>query len=443
MSAIRGFALDEDTEWNLKLQKDELGIGGTLDLNGHRLVIKDSVNLRSGAIDFDRGILEIQGDFSIGKSLDWSDGFDVSTGYLIMDEATDVMVVNGDFTVWTSSVSTLSNGTMYIFGDFAQHGMYPASALYHANGYGFDATDSHMVVLCGTEPQDVFFEGKYSGFATLKCMQPDSQYTFNPAQCWNKLIDYQTIMVSNFVNRMYTVALGREAEPGGVDYWAAQLLAYEIDGAGIANGFILSPEFTGRGYSDAEFIQTLYQTFFDRSADTEGLNYWTKALNGGHSREYVLSGFVNSNEFNSLCSAFGISRGMLKEDGTAINQGIWRFAGRLYTKVLERDGEKDGMEYWALRIADGINTPEDAAKGFFQSEEYVSKNTTDEKYIQALYATFMDREPDQGGMEYWLNKLAGGTSREEALSGFAQSDEFKGIMEEYGLLDIGLRRSDL
>ena len=236
-----------------------------------------------------------------------------------------------------------------------------------------------------------------------------------------------------FVNRMYTVALGRDPEKGGVEYWTKQLLAYEIDGAGIANGFITSPEFVSRNYSDAEYIAILYRTFFDREADSEGLAYWTNKLNEGFSREFMLAGFVNSDEFFSLCATFGISKGYMNEDGTAVNAGIYRFTERLYTKILERDGEKGGIEYWVKRIANKEDTPEVAAQSFFRSGEYLAKNTTNEKYVKTLYVTFLDREAEPAGLEYWLNLLSSGTSREQALNEFAQSTEFQGILAEYGL----------
>lgn len=236
-----------------------------------------------------------------------------------------------------------------------------------------------------------------------------------------------------FVERMYTVALGRTAESGGVDFWKNQLRTYEVDGAGIARGFILSSEFVNRGYSNAEYVQILYRTFLGREADEGGFAYWINVLNAGQSREYVLSGFVNSVEFDGLCSEYGISRGFLKEDGTAINSGIWRFTERLYKKVLGRNGEKDGVEFWTLQIANGACTPETVGKSFFGADEYLQKNTSDETYIRTLYSAFMDREPDVDGMNNWVNILRSGTGRDTVLSGFAQSAEFKGIMQSFGL----------
>ncbi len=239
--------------------------------------------------------------------------------------------------------------------------------------------------------------------------------------------------VMAFVERMYTVALGRNAEESGANYWAEQLLAGENDGAGIARGFFLSPEFMNSGHSNNEYVKRLYRTFFDREPAEEEVNYWMGKLANGESREFVLSGFVNSNEFDVLCSGFGISRGFLRQNGEAINPGISQFAERLYTKVLERAGEKEGVEYWTLLIADGVCTPEAAAKSFFKSPEYQNKKTSNTHYIEACYRTFMGREAEPDGMVYWKNVMANGATRDDVLAGFAASAEFQQILREYGL----------
>ncbi len=236
-----------------------------------------------------------------------------------------------------------------------------------------------------------------------------------------------------FVSRMYTVALGREAETDGLDFYTDRLFAGDSNGACLAESFLTSPEFKGKGYDDAQYVKVLYRTFFDREPAAEEVNYWVEKLASGQPRAFVLSGFVNSVEFDNLCTSYGISRGFMKEDGKPLNPGIGRFVERFYTVVLERAGEKEGIEYWSLQIANGKCTPKDAAKSFFLSEEYINKNTSDEKYIITLYKTFMDREPEDGGIEYWQGVLNGGATREQILEGFADSAEFQGIMAGFGL----------
>ena len=251
--------------------------------------------------------------------------------------------------------------------------------------------------------------------------------------CGKILYKSELYPVAVFVERMYTVALGREAELGGLEFYATRLLAGDSNGACLAQSFLCSPEFLNKGYDDAQYVKVLYKTFFDREPAAEEVNYWVGQLNGGKTRAFVLAGFVNSVEFDDLCTSYGISRGFMREDGKPINPGIGRFAERLYTVVLERAGEKEGIEYWILSMANGVCTPKDAAKNFFLSPEYVSKKTSDVYYIVTLYGTFMDREPEYNEVEYWKGVLKNGATREQILEGFADSAEFKGIMANFGL----------
>ena len=215
--------------------------------------------------------------------------------------------------------------------------------------------------------------------------------------------------------------------------WTNRLLNHEIDGAGIANGFIMSNEFTNRSLSNEDYVDTLYRTFFNREADQGGRANWLSELAAGKTRGYVLSGFVNSTEFDNLCDAYGIARGTMREDGSPVNAGIRQFVERCYTKVLGRSGEKAGVEDWTNRIATGQMSAEDVAKSFFFSDEYTNKNTDNGTFVETLYQTFMDRASDPAGKSDWMGRLDAGASRQEVLEGFSRSEEFAGILHSYGL----------
>lgn len=237
-----------------------------------------------------------------------------------------------------------------------------------------------------------------------------------------------------FVSRMYTVALGREAEQKGLDDWSEQLINHTNDGAGLARGFICSAEFTNKNLSNDAYVNTLYKTFFDREPDEGGKANWLSALNGGTSRNEVLAGFVNSLEFANLCDKYGIARGTLESDGSSIyNAGVRNFVLRMYTKCLKRDGETVGVEDWSHRINTKEMDPEGVAKSFFSSVEFLNKNLSNEDYVETLYETFMDRASDEGGKADWVNKLNSGVSRQTVLEGFSRSPEFAKIMAEFGL----------
>ncbi len=242
-----------------------------------------------------------------------------------------------------------------------------------------------------------------------------------------------TNTVEDFVKRMYTVALGRDAEEAGVNNWVAALNVGTHDGAGIAEEFVLGDEFVMRGLSDEQYVDTLYQTFFNRAADEGGKELWLAVLASGQSRGYVLSNFVNLAEFTMLCETYGIERGVMLESGVAVNPGIPQFVKRMYTIVLGRDAENDGLYNNTLALVVGSVTTEDVAKNFFTSEEYTIKGKDDAAYVTDLYAAFMNREADATGLAFWTETIAVGMSRDEVLSEFAKSEEFKAIAASYGL----------
>nr|MCR4897259.1 DUF4214 domain-containing protein [Lachnospiraceae bacterium] len=69
---------------------------------------------------------------------------------------------------------------------------------------------------------------------------------------------------------------------------------------------------------------------------------------------------------------------------------------------------------------------------FFFSPEYVNRNRSDEEYITDLYRTILGRDPEEAGMEHWLEELQTG-SREDILELFVISQEFANLLETFGL----------
>lgn len=262
--------------------------------------------------------------------------------------------------------------------------------------------------------------------------QTPSQYVPQPSVDRNPDAEAS---VNAFVNRMYTVVLGRPSEAEGQAYWADELLNLKMDGAGVAGGFINSDEFRLRGLDNSAYLDVLYKTFFNRASDADGKNYWMSCMASGMSRNEVLSGFVNSQEFAQICDDYGIARGMMKPDGSSnYNAGARNYVLRMYTKALGRAGETMGVEYWTDQIVQGTVQPVTVAKEFFFSQEYLSKNLDNLAYLDTLYETFMGRSSDDAGKSYWLQQmLYYGMSREKVLEEFSVSQEFRQIMASYGL----------
>lgn len=117
--------------------------------------------------------------------------------------------------------------------------------------------------------------------------------------------------VEEFVTRFYTVALERQPDTASFNNWVSQLAAKKITGAQFASGIIFSAEFTAKNKNNEEFVDILFRSCYNREPDATGFDSWVSLLNAGQSRQFVLAGFTNSQEFKNICSAAGIKAGQL------------------------------------------------------------------------------------------------------------------------------------
>ncbi len=241
---------------------------------------------------------------------------------------------------------------------------------------------------------------------------------------------------SGFIDRLYSLVLGRPADQGGKDYWMNQVRNEGKTGADIAKGFLYSPEFLNKTMTDSEFLEILYNVFFDRPSDSGGKDYWLGKMAGGMGKQDVIMGFINSTEWANVCLSYGIPSGGSGVPNKTIqpNDQIKAFADRLYSTCLGRPADQGGLDYWAGELANMKVTGTSAAHGFFFSKEFVEQNLDNAEFIKRLYRTFMGREFDQGGFDYWMGRFASGASREDVFRGFAQSNEFGEICASYGIL---------
>ena len=242
--------------------------------------------------------------------------------------------------------------------------------------------------------------------------------------------------VEAFINRLYNKCLGRANDTDGMLYWKDLLMSKQITGAKMAQSFFFSPEMANKNLSDSQFIDVLYTVMMDRSADASGKNYWLSLMESGVGREGIYSQFSESQEFTAICKKYGITRGNATvTEGRDKNIGATRFISRLYTKALGRTYDVDGLNYWCNGLVGKQYTAAQiATTQFFHSKEFKQKNLGDSDYVKVLYRTFLDREYDQDGLNYWLFQMrVYGMSRDTVLNQFAASPEFKKLMAQYGL----------
>lgn len=113
--------------------------------------------------------------------------------------------------------------------------------------------------------------------------------------------------------------------------------------------------------------------------------------------------------------------------------GVDGFVYRLYAYALNREPDEGGLNDWKNKLTARERTGTEVAVGFFFSDEMKLRNLNDGDFVELLYKVMMNRDSDPDGKAYWLNMLDNGVSRMGVFNGFAGSAEFKNICSLYGI----------
>ena len=152
--------------------------------------------------------------------------------------------------------------------------------------------------------------------------------------------------VYSVVNSFYRIALGRDADPTGAEYWR-QLLLGGMSEAQVGAGFYGSDEYYQRsGGTDQAWITALYRDLLGRAPDPDGFVFWQKIAKTT-SRASIAIGFYQSPE-NLL----------LRTD-------------RLYVRFLGRHADPTGLAGWPPVLAAKGDIALSAALA--SSDEYLSR----------------------------------------------------------------------
>ncbi len=99
---------------------------------------------------------------------------------------------------------------------------------------------------------------------------------------------------------------------------------------------------------------------------------------------------------------------------------------RLYLADFLRRPDSGGLQYWLQRRANGT-TLTSISDYFASSSEFRLRygTLTDTDFVRQVYLNVMGREPDSGGLSYWTGRLHDGLSRGSLVLAFSESSEFR------------------
>jgi peptidoglycan/xylan/chitin deacetylase (PgdA/CDA1 family) len=157
----------------------------------------------------------------------------------------------------------------------------------------------------------------------------------------------------------------------------------------------------GRGYSFASVLEILpwrpfpnartlagqqYTDFFNRAAGQAEVDYWAGRLLGGTITPHALmASFFASTEFQRTVTPIA----------------------RVYVNYLGRLPDPGGLQFWADYLRRG--TPLAAVCDLmltFPELDAVYGDMTDAEFVTALYRAALGRDPDPGGLGYWVGQLS-------------------------------------
>lgn len=206
-----------------------------------------------------------------------------------------------------------------------------------------------------------------------------------------------------FIRQQYRDFLGREADAAGLSFWQGVTTNDRSNVDQVVESFMKSPEFAPR-----RSIARLYLAFFDRAPDQGGFDYWAGRITTGQATLDTISGsFVGSQEFQD-------TYGLLTDA---------QFVALVYNNVLLRSPDAAGYAFWLSRMENGLTRGELMTE-FSESPEFV-KATRPAVNVIVTYRGMLNRAPDREGFQFWVVKVADDPNSLLALiKGFYFSEEY-------------------
>jgi RHS repeat-associated protein len=239
----------------------------------------------------------------------------------------------------------------------------------------------------------------------------------------------------------------------------------QIDYDDAGNQTLDSLSSTGARTYDAEnrmktaFDSTQYEWVYTYDADgqrtrrvsEDGDAYWWQVygFDGELLAEYV--GGWYGGEYPTFIphKEYGYRAGqLLITADSGDEQRLLTFMYRYYQRALPADYSYSGFSTHMEALGAAANASElnEAVKNFarslFNSSQYAARNRSDYDFIYDLYITCLNRQPDQGGWDYWTSQVPS-QGRANVLESFIGGAEFNTRSQQlYGIYSYDNERTN-
>jgi hypothetical protein len=196
------------------------------------------------------------------------------------------------------------------------------------------------------------------------------------------------------VNEAFRDLMGRSADLNGLAFWS-KMLDQGVSLSAVISGIQNSTEYR------SDVVQSMFTQFLHRSADPGGLNFFVSILAAGGTVEQVEADLMGSAEYFQ-------NRG-----GGTVNG----FLAAMYQDALHRAIDAGGQTTFAQLMGSGMSATQVAVIMAGSTEFH-----TDE--VQNDYQAFLRRSGDASGVAGWVGLMATGMSNTTVTSGIVGSQEY-------------------
>lgn len=171
-----------------------------------------------------------------------------------------------------------------------------------------------------------------------------------------------------------------------------------------------------RGPAEDQILR-LYRAVFGRIPDASGFEFWMDQYRNGRPLVEIAAEFAASDEFIERYGA---------------NPSDEELIEALYQNVLGRAADSEGLAFWLAERADGTTTAQ-MLVSFADSSENLDRTATrqpitvGEGRVLRLYRAVLGREPDTGGLLFWLGEYNTGIELTEMARLFTGQDEYRDL----------------
>jgi 2',3'-cyclic-nucleotide 2'-phosphodiesterase (5'-nucleotidase family) len=213
------------------------------------------------------------------------------------------------------------------------------------------------------------------------------------------------------VDALYTLFQGG-TDALGQAFWTQALASGGTDIGQVTQAF-LSAGGSIAGLSDGDLVDRLYSTWLGRAADADGAEFWTgrMAAEGRSATVQALAGSAEATAERTADAALGV----VTADYNAV------LVSRAYDVLLDREVDAAGLSFWSG--AAGTGDYKAVIEGVLASAEFGGAGVSNSTFLQQLYQNALGRAADAGGLDYWSDLLAGGTSRASVAEAIITSGE--------------------